>query len=152
MANTYTQLYFHLIFATKNRYRIKDNFFKESLNKYITGILKNKQHYLISINFHINHIHILFSYNPNILLGELVRIVKVETTKFINENKFIIGQFYWQEGYSAFSVSRSQLDKVANYIKNQEKHHKEKTFKEEYLEFLKAYDIPYDKRYVLKDV
>lgn len=152
MANTYTQLYFHLVFATKNRYKITDINFKESLHKYITGILKNKQHHLISVNFHVNHIHILFSYNHNILLGELVKIIKVETSNFINENKFIVGQFYWQEGYSAFSVSRSQLDKVANYIRNQEKHHTEKSFREEYLEFLKVYDIPYDERYVLKDV
>jgi putative transposase len=152
MANTYTQLYFHIVFATKNRYKITDNDFKESLHKYITGILKNKRHYLISVNFHVNHIHVLLSYNPNMLLGELVKTLKVETSNFINENKFIIGQFYWQEGYSAFSVSRSQLDKVANYIKNQEKHHKEKTFREEYLEFLKVYEITFDERYILKDV
>lgn len=152
MANTYTQLYFHIVFATKQRFKIIDANFKESLHKYITGILKNKEQYLISINFHVNHIHILFSYNPKMLLGELVKVIKVETTNFINEKNFINGQFYWQEGYSAFSVSRSQLDKVANYIKNQEKHHKEKSFREEYLEFLRKYEIPFDERYVLKDV
>ena len=75
MANTYTQLYFHLVFATKNRYKIADTNFKESLHKYITGILKNKQHHLISVNFHVNHIHVLFSYNQNTLLGELVKII-----------------------------------------------------------------------------
>jgi REP element-mobilizing transposase RayT len=152
MANTYTQLYIHLVFATKQRADIHDKNFKESIQKYITGIFKNKNQYLITINFHINHIHILFSYNPSILLSELVRDVKISSTNYVNENEFLKGKFYWQEGYSAFSCSKSQLGKIINYIENQERHHKRKTFKEEYLEFLKAYDIPYDERYVLKDV
>jgi putative transposase len=152
MANTYTQLLIHLIFATKQRVMIHESGFKESIQKYITGIFKNKGQFLITINFHINHIHILYSYNPSILLSDIVREVKISSTNYINENKFLKGKFYWQEGYSAFSCSKSQIGKIINYIENQERHHKRKTFKEEYLEFLKAYDIPYDERYVLKDV
>ena len=152
MSNTYTQIFIHLIFATKNRHRILREDFKESLQKYIFGILKNKSHKLLAINFHVNHIHIFFSYHPNISLSDLVREIKKESTTFINENKFLLGKFYWQEGYAAFSYAKSHIDNVINYVNNQEVHHKKKSFREEYIDFLKKFNVGYEEKYLPEDV
>jgi len=152
MPNTYTQIFIHLIFATKFRHRILKENFKESLQKYISGILKNKSQKLLAINFHVNHIHIFFSYHPNIALSDLVREIKKESTTFINDNNFLKGKFYWQEGYSAFSYAKSQIDVVINYVNNQENHHKKKSFREEYIEFLKKFEISFEEKYLPEDV
>ena len=152
MANTYTQIYIHLIFATKMRYRTVNENFKESLQKYITGIINNKSQKLYAVNFHENHIHIFFSYTPNISLSELVKEVKKMSTNYINENKFLTGKFYWQEGYAAFSYSKSQIENVIKYVKNQQIHHKKKSFREEYIEMLKKFDVKYDEKYIFEEV
>ena len=95
-----------------------------------------------------DHTHILLSFGPNHSLAEIVRALKANSSRFINEKKFVIGKFQWQEGYGAFSYSRSQVESVSNYINNQENHHKKKTFQEEYIELLKKFDVEYNEEYV----
>lgn len=95
-----------------------------------------------------DHIHIFIGLTPDIAISDLVRDIKANSTKFINNNEWIVGSFEWQTGYSAFSYGRSQIDDVIEYIKNQEKHHRRMTFQEEYLEFLKRFDVSYNPKYV----
>ncbi|NIJ44911.1 REP element-mobilizing transposase RayT [Wenyingzhuangia heitensis] len=151
MANTYTQLYFHIVFAVKGRNNLIINKFKNDLYKYITGIVTNKNQKLIIINGMPDHIHILLSTKPNCNLSDLVRDIKANSSKWINENDFIPTKFEWQTGFGAFTVSQSNIKVVLNYIKKQEEHHKKKSFKNEYIDFLKAYEIDYDDKYIFTD-
>ncbi len=116
--------------------------------KYITGIVKNKKQKLICINGVQDHVHILIGLKPEKAISDLVRDVKNNSSDFINKNKLVRGRFSWQKGYGVFSYSNSQLDRVVKYIMNQEKHHKRKTFKEEYIEFLEKFSIEYDEKYL----
>jgi len=148
MANTYSQITIHLIFAVKNRDYLLQSDFRDEIFMYISGIFKNLNQKLICINGIPNHIHILFGLNPDSSISNVVRDVKRFSTKFINEKRYLKGKFAWQEGYAAFSYSRSQRDKVINYINNQEKNHKVKTFKEEYIELLEKFEIEYKSEYL----
>jgi putative transposase len=148
MANTFTQIYIHVVFAVRERESLIKPEWKEELFKYITGILKNQGIKLIAIGGVKDHIHILFGLNPTIALSDLVREVKASSSKFINEEKFVRGKFYWQEGFGAFSYSRSQIDAVAKYILNQEEHHSGKSFKDEYIALLDRFEVEYDDRYL----
>ena len=150
MANTYTQLYIHFVFAAKGRASLINNSVKEPIYKYISGIITNQKQKLYIINGMPDHIHILVSMKPNMCPSDLVREIKEHSTKFINEEKLIAGKFQWQEGFGGFSVSPNQLDVVINYIKNQEEHHQKRTFKEEYLEMLKQYCIDYKDAYLFE--
>jgi REP element-mobilizing transposase RayT len=152
MPNTYTKIYLHLVFAVKNRESLINSKWKDELYKYITGIIQNNGHKLIAINGTANHIHIAIGYRPIQLLPDLMQDIKGSSSKWINENRFAHGKFNWQTGYGAFSFSHSQIDKVVKYIVNQESHHKIKTFKEEYLELLKKYNVQYDDKFILIDV
>jgi len=152
MPNTYTKIYLHLVFAVKNRESLINSKWKDELYKYITGIIQNNGHKLIAINGTANHIHIAVGYKPTQLLPDLMQDIKGSSSKWINENRFVHGKFNWQTGYGAFSFSHSQIDKVVKYIVNQESHHKIKTFKEEYLELLKKYNVQYDDKFVLTDI
>ncbi len=152
MANTYTQLYIHIVFAVKGRQSLIPRHYKEELHRYITGIITNRRQKVIQINSMPNHIHILIGMTPDFSLSDLVRDIKVSSTKFINKKLWVVGQFKWQEGFSAFTYSHSQLADVARYIQNQEKHHSHSTFREEYLELLKRFDIAYDEKYVFESV
>lgn len=136
MANTYTQLYFHIVFAVKGRANSISLKWREQLYKYITGIITNKNQKLIIINGN---------------LSDLVRDIKANSSKFINDQKWVMGKFEWQTGFGAFSLGHSQLDTAVAYIKNQEKHHKTKTFREEYLDFLKRYEIDFKSEYIFKE-
>ncbi len=130
MANTYTQIYIQIVIVVKGRHCLIPEDKKENLYKYITGIIRNKKHKLISINGISKHIHFLIGLNPVEALSELMKEVKRCSTNFINDQKWMRGKFSWQEGYGVFSYSRSHLDKVIKYIGNQEKHHAKKTFME----------------------
>lgn len=152
MPNTYTQLHIHAIFAVKNRESLISKQWRDELYKYITGIIQNHGHKLITINGISDHIHILFGMHPTQSLSDLMRNIKGDSSEWINKRGFIKGRFSWQSGYGAFSYSKSQLPKVINYINNQEAHHKKKTFTEEFTEFLKAFEIEYDEKYILKSV
>jgi REP element-mobilizing transposase RayT len=148
MANTYTQIYIHIIFAVRNRQPLIKSENSEELNKYITGIISNKGQKLLSINSISDHVHIIIGMKPNINLSDLVRDIKNNSSKFINSRGWIPGKFNWQEGYGAFSYGQSQLNVVINYIKNQKKHHVKRSYREEYLEFLNKYRINYNEKYL----
>ena len=148
MADTYTQLYIHIIFSVKGRQPLILKEYKDELHKYITGIITNKKQKMIQINSMPDHIHILVGITPDIAISDLVRDIKRNATQFINRKRWIAGKFMWQEGFAAFTYSHSQLKDVIAYIENQEIHHSHKTFKEEYLELLKRFDVPYNPKYV----
>ncbi len=150
MANTYTQLNIQLIFAVSGRDNILKNTFRNELFKYISGILKESEQYPLAVNGYLDHVHVFFELNPKNSVSEISRIVKANSSKWINDNNFIGTKFNWQSGYGAFSYSRSQRDNVIKYIINQEKHHKKKSFKDEYLEFLTAFEINHDKKYLFE--
>ncbi len=150
MANTYTQLYVHVVFAVKGRQNMISPKWKEELYKYITGIVTNHGQKLMIINGMPDHLHILIGMKPDIALSDLVRDIKSNSSKFINEKGLTIGKFAWQNGFGAFTVGQSQRENVINYIKTQEEHHRHKTFREEYLGFLQAYQIAYNDQYVFE--
>jgi REP element-mobilizing transposase RayT len=148
MANTYSQLYTHIVFAVKGRENIVTKKIEDDLYKYICGIVTLNHQKVYAINGMPDHIHLLISIKPNCLLSDLVRDIKASSSKWINLKKLVKGKFYWQEGFGSFSVSQSQLDKVIAYIDNQETHHQKKSFKQEYTGLLKSYNIEYDDKYV----
>ena len=152
MANTYTQLYFHIVFAVQGRANLINNAWKEELYKYITGILSNKKQKLMIINGMPDHIHILLSTKPDFNLSNLIRDVKSSSTNWINTKGFVKTKFRWQEGFGAFTVSQSGVDNLIMYIKNQEKHHEKKTFLQEHQEFLKAYQVEYKPDYLFTEI
>ena len=148
MANTYTQIYIHIVFAVQSRQNLLKRENKEELHKYITGIIRNKKQKLIVINSVPDHVHIFISMKPSIALSDLVRDIKNNSSTFINTKRWVRGKFSWQEGFGAFSYGHSQIDVVVKYIQNQEKHHEKKTFKEEYMNMLKKFNVEYDEKYV----
>lgn len=148
MPNTYTQIYLHIVFAVKGRENIIVDSWEEKLFKYISGIINNNKQKLYVINGYKDHIHLLVSINPDCKISDLIRDVKSSSTNWINENNFVKGRFYWQTGFSAFSVSQSQLKKTILYIENQKIHHQKVSFKDEYISLLKAYEIEYDEKYI----
>ena len=152
MPDTYTQLYIHLVFAVKYREATIKSEWEKRLHKYITGIIQNNGHKLLAVNSANDHIHIFIGLNPKQSISDLMRLVKGDSSEFINKEKLTPRKFQWQEGYGAFSNSRSQIDGVVKYILNQKEHHAKKTFKDEYLEILKDYDVEYDERYLFKDL
>jgi REP element-mobilizing transposase RayT len=150
MANTYTQIYLHIVFCVKGRQNLIHDKWKEELHKYICGVVNGKNQRVYAIGGISDHVHILVSIKPNILISDLVRDIKASSSKWINEKRFVFGKFQWQEGFGAFSCSQSQLDVVITYINNQEKHHQKKTFKSEYLELLQKFNVEYDDQYLLE--
>lgn len=150
MANTYTQIYIHVVFAVQNREALISREWKERLHKYITGIIQNQGHKLITINSMPDHVHIFIGMKPDSALSDLIRDVKRDSTNFINNEIRLRFKFGWQEGYGAFSYSHSQIDAVVKYIINQETHHRRKTFREEYEAMLKEFAVEYDSRYVFE--
>jgi REP element-mobilizing transposase RayT len=152
MANTFTQIYLHLVFAVQNRISLINPEWKAELYKYITGIVQNNGHKLISINGVSNHLHIAVGYKPHQLIPDFLQDIKGYSSRWINKRKFTGAKFTWQEGYGAFSFSHSQIDRVVKYINSQEQHHKKETFREKYIQLLKKYDIPFDEKYILMDI
>ena len=152
MPNTYTQIYIQTVFAVQNRESLLKIEWKEELHKYITGIVQNNEHKLIAINGMPDHLHIFIGMKPNQSVSDLMQEVKRDSSKWINENGFVKNKFEWQSGFGAFSYSISQIDAVVKYIKNQEEHHKKKTFIEEYVQFLEKFKVPYDERYIFKPI
>src|SRR5437660_11889197 len=150
MANTFSQIYVQTVFAVSNRQSLIRPEFKEGLYKYITGIVRNQGQKLISINGMSDHVHILIGLRPAMALADLVREIKADSTNFINKKKWVRGQFSWQEGYGAFSYGHSQLDTIIRYNQNQEQHHRRRSFKDEYLTWLKKFEIPFEEKYVFQ--
>lgn len=149
---TYSQIHIQLIFAVKFRDALIQNDWKEELYKYMTGIIQNNNHKLLSINGMPDHIHILIGLRPKHALSELVNQIKSNSSKWINDKRFLPVRFEWQKGYGAFSYGKSQIPVVINYINNQEIHHQKKSFKQEYLDFLNKFEIEYNQEYVFNDL
>lgn len=152
MANTYTQIHIHIVFAVQNRECLIINTWKDELYKYITGIIQNHDHKVLAINGMPDHLHILIGMRPTQSISDLMQDIKGDSSKWINQKGFIRGRFKWQEGYGAFSYTKSQVENVVNYIRNQEAHHRKKSFSDEYHDLLERFGVEYDERYVFKAV
>ena len=149
MPNTYTQLYIQIVFAIRGRQCSIKESFREELQKYITGIITAKKQKLYAIYCMPDHTHILVSMKPDISISDLVRDIKANSSSFIKE-KELVRSFAWQTGFGAFSYSKSQTMNVVNYILNQPEHHKKKTFKAEYIEFLQKFEVEYEDKYLFE--
>ena len=152
MANTYTQIYIQIVFAVQGRQNLIRPERKEELQKYITGIVSGQGQKLIAIHCMPDHTHVLIGLKPNIALSDLVGDIKTGSTNHINENHWVMGRFSWQEGFGAFSYSHSRLKGIVEYIRDQVKHHARKSFHEEYVSFLKKYQIQHDERFIFKRI
>jgi putative transposase len=152
MANTYTQIYIQVVFAVQGRRSLIPKGHKEDLQKYITGIITAHDQKLIAIHCMPDHTHILLGLKASIALSDLVRAIKASSAKHINEQRWVMGRFSWQEGFGAFSYAHSQIPAVVGYIANQEAHHHRKTFQEEYVEFLEKFRVSFDKKYVFEEI
>ena len=150
MANTYTQCYFHLVFAVKNRNALVKKEWKDEMEKYITGIVQNHRHKMLAIGSMPDHIHMLIGYNVNQLIPDLVEEIKTSTNAWIKARRLSEFKFEWQIGYGAFTNSRSQIDMEIKYILSQQEHHKKKKFKEEYLEMLENSDVIFSNEYLFE--
>lgn len=150
MANTYTQLYIHVIFSVQGRQNIIHKKWKNELYKYICGIINNKKQKVYAIGGVEDHVHLLISLSPSISLSDLVKDIKANSSKWINDKNLLLGKFKWQEGFGAFSYSQSQINNVINYINSQEIHHQKKTFKDEYLDFLNKFNVEHDEKYLFE--
>lgn len=148
MANTYTQIYIQIVFAVSGRQNLISKENREELHKFISGIVTNRGQKLFAVFAMPDHVHLLVSMGPAISISDLVRDIKAGSSKFINDKKWMNGKFNWQEGYGAFSYSKSSVDMVVKYILNQEEHHKNKSFREEYLDFMQKFEIEYDSKYL----
>lgn len=148
MAGTYSQLYIQIVFAVKGRANLIRSEWKEELYSYISGIITAKGHKAIIVNGYTDHIHCFIGLKPSMALSDLVRDMKNNSSKFINDKNWVKGKFRWQEGYGAFSYAHSQVQKVYNYILNQEQHHMKISFKEEYLDFLEKFEIEHRQEFL----
>ncbi len=152
MANTYTQIHLQIVFSVKNRHSLIRKSWKNELFQYLTGIIQNHDHKVLAINGMPDHIHILIGMRPTQSLSDLVQDIKGDSSKWINKKGIVAGHFSWQEGFGAFSYSRSHLNNVIDYIKNQELHHKTKSFIEEYVDFLEKFEVAYNEKYIFQPV
>ena len=150
MPNTYSQVYIQIVFAVSGRQNLIPKKHREELHKYITGIVQKRENKMLSVFCMPDHVHLLTGLKPSMSISNLARDIKAGSSNFINENEWIKGKFNWQEGFGAFSYSRSQIDTVIKYILNQEEHHRKKTFREEYLELLKEFDIEFNEKYLFE--
>lgn len=148
MAGSFTQIYIQCVFAVKGRGCFLQKPWREEVFKYMAGMIKAKNHKPIIINGVADHVHLFFGLKPTMNVSDLVRDIKNNSSNFINEQKLIMGRFAWQEGYGAFSYGHSQIDAVYKYIQNQEEHHRNKSFKEEYISLLKKFEIEYNQKFL----
>ena len=151
MANTYTQLHIQFVFAIKYRAASIEKEWKDELHKYITGIIQENGHKMLQVNSMPDHIHIFIGMRPTQSIASLVQNVKAESSKWVKDKKNCTTPFAWQEGYGAFSYSKSHVPDVIRYIQNQEAHHQKETFLEEYKKILKVFEIEYDEQYIFKE-
>ena len=149
MPNTYSQLYIQIVFAVQGRKSLISESIREELQKYISGIISQQKQKLLVIYCMPDHTHIFLSMKPNLAISDLVRIIKSNSSFFLKE-KNLVNNFSWQEGFGAFSYSKSQSKNVIDYVLNQPEHHRKRTFKEEYIEFLNKFEIEYDERYLFE--
>ena len=148
MANTYSQIYLHIVFAVKRRENLIPRLHKEELHKYISGLIQRRNAKLLAIHCMPDHVHIFIGAPPTLAISDLVKEIKVESNEFINQKRWTNHKFGWQEGYGVFSYSRSSIDSVVKYINNQEEHHRKHTFRDEYVQILKELEIEFEEKYL----
>lgn len=151
MANTYTQIYIHFVFAVANRTALIEPAWEDELQKYMTGIVRNLGHKMIAINGMPDHLHMLIGFHPTQSISDFMRVVKGESSEWINYKGFTRFRFQWQQGYGAFSYSKDQVDRLYHYIMNQKEHHRRKKFRDEYEDLLKYFDIEFEERFLFHD-
>lgn len=147
---TFTQIYIQLIFSPLYREALLHPHIRPEVFSYMSGIITNLGHKSIIVNGMADHVHLFIGLNPKLSISETVKEIKRASSLFINQQKFFPGKFQWQSGYGGFSYSQSQIERVYQYILNQQKHHKKKSFKEEYMGFLKKYDIEFENQYLFE--
>jgi REP element-mobilizing transposase RayT len=150
MSDTYTQLYVQLVFAVKGRKSLIQNPWEVELHKYITAVVQNDRHKMLAINGMPDHIHIFLGLNPAIAISDLVKEIKRASNNWINDKGLIKGKFEWQTGYGAFSYGKSQIDHVCKYIHHQKEHHSRQSFRSEYTNLLKLFEIAYKEEYLFE--
>ena len=145
----YSQLYIQLVFAVKYRQTLFNKTQRTKVFQYVSGIVENLGHKSIIVGGYSDHIHIFLGLKPSISISDTVGKIKKSSSKFIDEQDWYMGKFQWQDGYGAFSYSKSQVENVFNYIKRQEEHHSfKRNFKEEYIDILEKAGIEFDKKYL----
>jgi len=149
---TFTQMYVQLVFAVYKKENVLSAKIRPRVYEYISGVITGMKHKSLIVNGTGDHIHILIGWNPTISVSDTVHGIKRNSSLFINENRLVLGHFCWQEGYGAFTYSKSQIQDVYQYILNQETHHAKKSFREEYLSILDKYEIDYDPRFLFEFV
>ncbi len=150
MAGTFGQFYAHVVFTPQHRANVILESFREELQMYMTGIIQGKKHKVLAIYCMPDHVHVLIGLKPYMALSDLVQVLKKESSNFINDKKWVVGKFNWQEGFGYFSHSHAELDAVAKYVLNQKEHHKKRSFREEYLEILKRCEVEYKEEYLFE--
>ena len=150
MANTYSQIYLQFVFAVKNRQSLIPQNQKEELHKYLTALVQNRKSKMLAVNCMPDHTHIFVGFKPVLAIPDFIKEIKVESNEFINNKRWTNYRFGWQEGYGVFSYSHSHINSVINYVLNQEEHQRKKTFKEEYHDFLKKFEVPFDDQYLFE--
>jgi len=150
MANTYTQLYIQFVFSVKGRQNLIKESFRDELEKVMCGIVTNHKCKTYAIDYNPDHTHIFVGMHPTISPSKLMERLKSGSSKWFNEKKFIPGKFSWQDGYGAFTYSKSHIDKVVKYILNQSEHHKKQSFRDEYLFLLEKFEIEYNSKYLFE--
>ncbi len=150
MPDTYSQITIHAVFAVKDRGNFITKDWRNDLHQYISGIITNKGAKSLAVGGWKDHVHILFGMPVIMSIADFMSAVKANSSKWINEQKFIKGKFQWQEGYAAFSYAKSQRNIIINYIANQEEHHRTKTFREEYIKMLDDFEVAYKDKYLFE--
>jgi putative transposase len=150
MANTYTQLSIHGVFAVKRRENLITKDFRDDVHKYMSGTIKNLGGKPLAVGGWLDHVHIFFGFPTTVSLSDFIQKVKINSSGWINEKGFLDRKFNWQDGYGAFSYARSQRDTVIKYIMNQEAHHKKQTLKKEYIKLLNNFEVDYNEKYLFE--
>lgn len=150
MSNTYTQLYVHCVFAVKFRSGLLQPEWDGRLRAYITAIVQNNGHKMLAINNVADHLHMLVGLNPKQSISDMLRLVKGDSSEWINSERLVPGKFQWQEGFGAFSHSKSQIDAVVKYIQGQVEHHKKVGFIDEYKKMLSDFSVDFDEKYIFQ--
>jgi len=148
MPNTFSQIYLQFVFAVKGRQSLIPKQYNEEVHKYMAALVQARKAKMLAVYCMPDHIHLFAGFKPSVLISDFVKEIKVQSNGFIRERKWGTTHFSWQEGYGVFSYGHSQIDRVCNYVLNQAQHHKKKTFKEEYLEFLEKFAIPFEEQYL----
>ncbi|QMW04497.1 IS200/IS605 family transposase [Spirosoma foliorum] len=152
MANTYHQVYIQAVFAVKYRAAIIDRTWQNDLFAVIGNLINETGCQTIIVNGVADHVHCFIGLKPTVAISELMKAIKAKSSKWINETALTPSRFEWQGGYGAFSYSRSHIDNVYRYIENQAEHHRKQTFREEYINFLRKFGVPYDERYIFGEL